>query len=53
MVRVGAPLLLRTVPELALYGSYVIPRRLLSEAFEFRHPNLPSALADCFRPPAP
>ncbi len=52
MVRIGAPLLLRTDPELALYGRFVTPRRLLSEGFEFRHQHLSGALADCFRPPA-
>jgi NAD dependent epimerase/dehydratase family enzyme len=46
MVRLGAPLLLRTDPELALYGRYVIPQRLLDEQFEFRFPNLHEALRD-------
>jgi len=46
LVRLGAPLLLRTDPELALYGRYVIPRRLLSEGFEFQFPQLEQALAD-------
>lgn len=50
MVRLGAPLLLRTDPELALYGRFVMPQRLLSEGFEFRHQDLSSALAECFRP---
>jgi len=49
-VRLAAPLILRTDPDLALYGRYVIPRRLLDEGFEFRHPDLPSALADLLRP---
>ena len=46
MVRLGAPLLLRTDPELALYGRYVIPKRLLDENFEFRWPSLKAALDD-------
>lgn len=51
MVRVGAPLLLRTDPELPLYGRYVVSRRLAEEGFAFRYPQLPEALAACF--PAP
>ena len=46
MVRIGAPLLMRTDPELALYGRYVVPRRLSEEGFEFRFPDLRTALAD-------
>jgi hypothetical protein len=46
MMRLGAPLVLRTDPELALYGRYVVPRRLVSEGFEFRFPALSAALAD-------
>lgn len=44
MVRVGAPLLLRTDPELALYGRYCVSRRLEAEGFEFAYPDLESAL---------
>jgi len=46
MVRLGATLLLRTDPELALYGRYVVPRRLLAAGFEFRFPMLAGALTD-------
>jgi NAD dependent epimerase/dehydratase family enzyme len=46
MVRVGAPLLMRTDPELAIYGRYVISKRLKDEGFEFRYPTLREALAD-------
>ena len=46
MVRIGAPLLMRTDPELALYGRYVVSRRLREEGFEFRFPDLGPALAD-------
>ena len=49
MVRIGAPLLMRTDPELALYGRYVVPRRLRDEGFEFRFPDLAPALADLLR----
>jgi len=48
MVRLGAPLLLRTDPELALYGRYVISKRLREDGFEFQFPNLSDALADLF-----
>jgi NAD dependent epimerase/dehydratase family enzyme len=46
MVRIGAPLLMRTDPELALYGRYVVSRRLQEEAFEFVFPDLEEALQD-------
>lgn len=46
MVRLGARWLLRTDPELALYGRYVLPKRLLEEGFEFKYPTLPAALAE-------
>ncbi len=45
MVRLGAPLLMRTDPELALYGRYVTSRRLAEEGFKFQFPHLPEALA--------
>lgn len=48
MVRIGAPLLMRTDPELALYGRYVVPKRLQEENFTFCFPDLPGALADVF-----
>lgn len=46
MVRIGAPYLMRSDPELALYGRYVIPKRLHDEGFEFQFPNLEPALRD-------
>jgi uncharacterized protein (TIGR01777 family) len=46
LVRLGARLVLRTDPDLALYGRYVVSRRLKAEGFEFQFPNLPEALAD-------
>jgi uncharacterized protein (TIGR01777 family) len=49
MVRLGAPLLLRTDPELALYGRYVVSQRLPEEGFEFRFPRLLEALTDLIR----
>lgn len=45
-VRIAAPILLRTDPELALYGRYCVSRRLREERFEFRYPNLDEALRD-------
>lgn len=44
MVRIGAPLFLRTDPELALYGRYCRSRRLEEEGFRFEHPELSEAL---------
>lgn len=46
MVRFAARYLLRTDPELALYGRYVISRRLDSEGFSFQFPTLRHALDD-------
>jgi uncharacterized protein len=46
MVRIGAPLFLRTDPELALYGRYLIPARLQKHGFEFRFSKLADAFAD-------
>ncbi len=46
MVRLGAPLLMRTDPDLALSGRYVISQRLQDEGFEFRFPHLGPALKD-------
>lgn len=48
MVRVGAPLVMRTDPELALYGRRCAPRRLLDAGFAFDFPELDSALAELF-----
>jgi len=50
MVRIGAPLLMRTDPELAIYGRYVVSRRLREEGFEFGFPHLRDALADLLTP---
>jgi len=48
MVRIGASLLLRTDPEIALYGRYVRSSRLEREGFTFTYPRLPEALVACF-----
>lgn len=55
MVRLGAPLLMRTDPELALYGRYVVSKRLKEANFTFRFPDLATAFADLIdaRPPNP
>ena len=50
MVRIGAPLLLRTDPELALYGRYVSSKRLASEGFLFQFPELEPALRNLYGP---
>jgi NAD dependent epimerase/dehydratase family enzyme len=46
MVRFGARWFLRTDPDLALYGRYVISTRLAEEQFEFSFPHLGQALDD-------
>ena len=48
MVRIGAPLVFRTDPELALYGRYVVSKRLAEKGFEFQFPELESALRDLY-----
>ena len=52
MVRLAAPLILGTDPELALYGRYCVSRRLREEGFEFLFPDLGSALRDLYSPSA-
>jgi NAD dependent epimerase/dehydratase family enzyme len=52
MVKAAAPLLLRTDPELALYGRYVKSTRLEREGFEFSYPDLDGALGECLGTPA-
>jgi uncharacterized protein len=46
MVRLGARFLLRTDPELAIYGRYLTSSRLREEQFEFRFSSIRDALAD-------
>lgn len=46
MVRFGARRILGTDPELALYGRYVLPQRLIDSGFSFEFPDLDSALHD-------
>ncbi len=50
MVRLGARWLLRTDPEVVLYGRYVVSKRLAEEKFEFNFPQLREALEDLLRP---
>ncbi|RMH27499.1 MAG: TIGR01777 family protein [Planctomycetota bacterium] len=49
LVAIGARLILRTDPELALYGRYCVPRRLLDHGFVFDFPELDAALRDLIR----
>ena len=49
MVRIGARILLKTDPELALYGRYCISRRLQEEGFTFAFPATGPALRDVFK----
>src|SRR5206468_7537117 len=46
LVRIGAPLLLKTDPDLALYGRYVVSPRLPAEGFAFQFSELGKALSD-------
>lgn len=49
LARLGARLVFRTDPDLALTGRFCVPRRLLDEGFEFDHPELGAALEDLAR----
>ena len=46
MVRLGAPRVMRTDPELAIYGRYVVPERLQKHGFGFQFPKLADAMKD-------
>lgn len=48
LVRLGAPIVMRTDPDLAIYGRYVLPRRLLSEEFAFAYPTLREAMGNLY-----
>ena len=48
MVRIGAPLIMRTDPDLALAGRYCVSRRLREEGFIFRFGALEDALRDLY-----
>lgn len=49
MIRLGAPLVLRTDPELALYGRFCVSRRLKEAGFTFLFPDLQSALHNIYK----
>lgn len=46
MVKLGAPLLFKTDPELVLYGRYCISNRLNGAGFKFNYPTIDAALQD-------
>lgn len=50
LVRLGAPVVMRTDPELAIYGRYCVSRRLREEGFEFAFFDLTAALQDLYGP---
>lgn len=49
MVRIGAPLFMKTDPELVIYGRYVVPKRLTDAGFEFKFSRLGPAIEDLIR----
>ncbi len=49
LTRIGARLIFRTDPELALYGRYVKSERLAKEGFNFRFPDLDEVLKDLLK----
>ena len=48
LVKLAAPLIMKTDPELAIYGRYCKPQRLMDEGFEFHYPKLKQALSNIF-----
>lgn len=50
LVRIGAPLVMKTDPELALCGRYCVSRRLREEGFSFEFEEIGAGLADLLRP---
>ncbi len=46
LVRIAAPLLLHTDPDLALYGRYVVSQRLQEDNFQFHYADLKYAISD-------
>ena len=44
LIRLVAPLVMRTDPSLVLQGQYAVPARLEAEGFRFRAPRIESAL---------
>ena len=46
MVRFGAHYLMRTDPELVLYGRYCVSRRLEKEGYEFKFPEIEQAMKE-------
>ncbi len=48
MVRIGAKYILRTDPELALYGRYCISTKLEEEGFKFKFPEIKEAFQDIY-----
>jgi uncharacterized protein len=48
MVRIGAALIMRTDPDLALAGRYCVSRRLAEEGFQFRFSLLEDALRNLY-----
>ena len=51
LVRLGAKWLLRTDPDLAIHGRYVVSKRLEEEGFVFEFPELASALKELYQTP--
>ena len=49
MVRIGAPLLMCTDPGIALYGRYVVSKRLADMGYAFDFAQLEPALRDVLR----
>jgi len=49
MTRIGAKVLFKTDPELALYGRYVKSKRLEEAGYKFKYPKLEEALADLIK----
>lgn len=46
MIHFGSRFVFKTDPELVLYGRYVVPKRLIEQGYNFKFPNLDTALKD-------
>lgn len=49
LVRIGAQFIFKTDPELAIYGRYLQPERLINEGFEFKYPEIKTALKELLK----
>lgn len=49
LVKIAAPFFMKSDPDLALYGRYCIPRKLINDGFQFKYPTLAGALESIYK----